>query len=89
MYGSINSFFNNKVKSESFIYIVEPNSSILNLYYGLYDSNNIFEKTLFLSGIYLFNLKAIQAGEYLVDDSLYQTLLKMKFGETITRRFVI
>ncbi len=89
LYGSINSFFNNKVKSESFIYIVEPNSSILNLYNGLYDSNNIFEKTLFLSGIYLFNLKAIQAGEYLVDDSLYQTLLKMKLGETITRRFVI
>ena len=55
----------------------------------MYESNNFFEKSLFLLGIYLFDFRTIQAGEYLIDDSLFKVLTKMKFGETITYKFVI
>ena len=55
----------------------------------MYESNNFFEKSLFLLGIYLFDFKTIQAGEYLIDDSLFKVLSKMKLGETITYKFVI
>ena len=89
LYGSLKSFYNNKITIESFIYEVKPNSSVLDLYNGIYDSNNFFEKSLFLIGIYLFDLRTIQAGEYLIDDSLYKVLTKMKLGETITYKFVI
>ena len=89
LYGSLKSFYNNKITIESFIYEVKPNSSVLDLYNGIYDSNNFFEKSLFLIGIYLFDLRTIQAGEYLIDDSLFKVLTKMKLGETITYKFVI
>ena len=89
LYGSLKSFYNNKITIESFTYEVKPNSSVLDLYNGIYDSNNFFEKSLFLTGIYLFDLRTIQAGEYLIDDSLYKVLTKMKLGETITYKFVI
>ena len=89
LYGSLKSFYNNKITIESFTYEVKPNSSVLDLYNGIYDSNNFFEKSLFLIGIYLFDLRTIQAGEYLIDDSLYKVLTKMKLGETITYKFVI
>ena len=89
LYGSLKSFYNNKIKNESFSYVVKSNSSILDLYNELYESKNIFEETLFLLGIYLFDLKTIQAGEYLIDDVLYKVLMKMKLGETITHKFVI
>ena len=89
LYGSLKSFYNNKITIESFIYEVKPNSSVLDLYNGIYDPNNFFEKSLFLIGIYLFDLRTIQAGEYLIDDSLYKVLTKMKLGETITYKFVI
>ena len=88
-YGSIKSFYSNKINIESFSYLVEPNSSIFDLYNGLYSSNNIFERSLFLLGIYIFDFRTIQAGEYLIDDSLYSVLTKMKSGETITHKFVI
>ena len=88
-YGSIKSFYSNKINIESFSYLVEPNSSIFDLYNGLYSSNNMFEKSLFLLGIYIFDFRTIQAGEYLIDDSLYSVLTKMKSGETITHKFVI
>ena len=55
----------------------------------MYESNNFFEKSLFLLGIYLFDFRTIQAGEYLIDDSLFKVLTKMKYGETITYKFVI
>ena len=55
----------------------------------MYESNNFFEKSLFLLGIYLFDFRIIQAGEYLIDDSLFKVLTKMKLGETITYKFVI
>ena len=55
----------------------------------MYESNNFFEKSLFLLGIYLFDFRTIQAGEYLIDDSLFKVLTKMKLGETITYKFVI
>ena len=55
----------------------------------MYKSNNFFEKSLFLLGIYLFDFRTIQAGEYLIDDSLFKVLTKMKLGETITYKFVI
>ena len=83
------SFYNNKITIESFTYEVKPNSSILDLYNGIYESNNFFEKSLFLLGIYLFDFRTIQAGEYLIDDSLFKVLTKMKLGETITYKFVI
>ena len=89
LYGSLKSFYNNKITIESFTYEVKPNSSVLDLYNGIYDSNNFFEKSLFLIGIYLFDLRTIQAGEYLIDDSLFKVLTKMKLGETITYKFVI
>ena len=89
LYGSLKSFYNNKITIESFTYEVKPNSSILNLYNGIYESNNFFEKSLFLLGIYLFDFRTIQAGEYLIDDSLFKVLTKMKLGETITYKFVI
>ena len=89
LFGSLKSFYNNKITIESFTYEVKPNSSVLDLYNGIYDSNNFFEKSLFLIGIYLFDLRTIQAGEYLIDDSLYKVLTKMKLGETITYKFVI
>ena len=89
LYGSLKSFYNNKITIESFTYEVKPNSSVLDLYNGIYDPNNFFEKSLFLIGIYLFDLRTIQAGEYLIDDSLYKVLTKMKLGETITYKFVI
>ncbi len=89
LYGSLKSFYNNKITIESFTYEVKPNSSVLDLYNGIYDSNNFFEKSLFLIGIYLFDLRTIQAGEYLIDGSLYKVLTKMKLGETITYKFVI
>ena len=89
LYGSLKSFYNNKIKNESFSYVVKSNSSILDLYNELYESKNIFEETLFLLGIYLFDFKTIQAGEYLIDDVLYKVLMKMKLGETITHKFVI
>ena len=89
LYGSLKSFYNNKITIESFTYEVKPNSSVLDLYNGIYGSNNFFEKSLFLIGIYLFDLRTIQAGEYLIDDSLYKVLTKMKLGETITYKFVI
>ena len=89
IYGSLKSFYNNKITIESFTYEVKPNSSVLDLYNGIYDPNNFFEKSLFLIGIYLFDLRTIQAGEYLIDDSLYKVLTKMKLGETITYKFVI
>ena len=89
LYGSLKSFYNNKITIESFIYEVKPNSSVLDLYNGIYDSNNFFEKSLFLFGIYLFDFRTIQAGEYLIDDSLFKVLTKMKLGETITYKFVI
>ena len=88
-YGSIKSFYSNKINIESFSYLVEPNSSIFDLYNGLYSSNNMFEKSLFLLGIYIFDFRTIQAGEYLIDDSLYSVLTKMKSGKTITHKFVI
>ncbi len=88
-YGSIKSFYSNKISIDSFSYVVESKSSIVDLYNGLYKSNNFFEKSLFLSGIYLFDLRTIQAGEYLIDDNLYRVLNKMKLGETITYKFVI
>ena len=71
VYGSLKSFYNNKITIESFTYDVKPNSSILDLYNGIYKSNNFFEKSLFLLGIYLFDFRTIQAGEYLIDDSLF------------------
>ena len=89
LYGTLKSFYNNKIKIESFIYEVKPNSSILDLYNGIYESNNFFEKSLFLIGIYIFDFRTIQAGEYLIDDSLFKVLTKMKLGETITYKFVI
>ena len=89
LYGSLKSFYNNKITIESFTYEVKPNSSVLDLYNGIYDPNNFFEKSLFLIGIYLFDLRTIQAGEYLIDDSLFKVLTKMKLGETITYKFVI
>jgi len=89
LYGSLKSFYNNKITIESFTYEVKPNSSILDLYNGIYESNNFFEKSLFLLGIYLFDFRSIQAGEYLIDDSLFKVLTKMKLGETITYKFVI
>ena len=89
LYGSLKSFYNNKITIESFTYEVKPNSSILDLYNGIYESNNFFEKSLFLLGIYLFDFRTIQAGEYLIDDSLFKVLTKMKLGETITYKFVI
>ena len=89
LYGSLKSFYNNKITVESFTYEVKLNSSISDLYNGIYESNNFFEKSLFLLGIYLFNFNAIQAGEYLIDDSLFKVLTKMKKGETITYKFVI
>ena len=89
LYGSIKSFYNNKIEVESFSYVVEPNTSLLDLYDGLYISENIFEKSLFLLGIFIFDFKTIQAGEYLVDDSLFKVLTKMKSGKTITHKFVI
>ena len=89
LYGSIKSFYSNKISIDSFSYVVESKSSIVDLYNGLYKSNNFFEKSLFLSGIYLFDLRIIQAGEYLIDDNLYRVLNKMKLGETITYKFVI
>ena len=89
IYGALKSFYNNKITIESFTYEVKPNSSILDLYNGIYKSNNFFEKSLFLFGIYLFDFRTIQAGEYLIDDSLFKVLTKMKFGETITYKFVI
>ena len=89
LYGSLKSFYNNKITIESFTYEVKPNSSVLDLYNGIYDSNNFFEKSLFLFGIYLFDFRTIQAGEYLIDDSLFKVLTKMKLGETITYKFVI
>ena len=55
----------------------------------MYESNNFFEKSLFLLGIYLFDFRTIQAGEYLIDDSLFKVLTKMKLGETINYKFVI
>ena len=61
----------------------------MDLYSGLYKSNNFFEKSLFLIGVYLFDFRTIQAGEYLIDDSLYKVLTKMKLGKTITYKFVI
>ena len=88
-YGSLKSFYNNKISIESFIYEVKPNSSILDLYNGIYKSNNFFEKSLFLFGIYLFDFRTIQAGEYLIDDSLFKVITKMKLGKTITYKFVI
>ena len=89
LFGSLKSFYNNKITIESFTYEVKPNSSVLDLYNGIYDPNNFFEKSLFLIGIYLFDLRTIQAGEYLIDDSLFKVLTKMKLGETITYKFVI
>ena len=89
LYGSLKSFYNNKITIESFTYEVKPNSSILDLYNGIYESNNFFEKSLFLLGIYLFDFRIIQAGEYLIDDSLFKVLTKMKLGETITYKFII
>ena len=89
LYGSLKSFYNNKITIESFTYEVKPNSSVLDLYNGIYDSNNFFEKSLFLFGIYLFDFRTIQAGEYLIDDSLFKVLTKMKLGETITYKIVI
>ena len=41
----------------------------------MYESNNFFEKSLFLLGIYLFDFRTIQAGEYLIDDSLFKVCL--------------
>jgi UPF0755 protein len=61
----------------------------VDLYSGLYKSNNFFEKSLFLLGVYLFDFRTIQAGEYLIDDSLFKVLTKMKLGKTITYKFVI
>ena len=52
-------------------------------------SPECLQKSLFLIGIYLFDLRTIQAGEYLIDDSLFKVLMKMKLGETITYKFVI
>ena len=89
VYGSLKSFYNNKIKIEAFTYEVKPNTSILDLYDGIYESNNLFEKSLFLLGIYLFDFRTIQAGEYLIDDNLFKVLTKMKLGETITYKFVI
>ena len=89
LYGSLKSFYNNKITIESFTYEVKLNSSILDLYNGIYESNNFFEKSLFLLGIYFFDFRTIQAGEYLIDGSLYKVLTKMKLGETITYKFVI
>ena len=89
LYGSLKSFYNNKITIESFTYEVKPNSSILDLYNGIYESNNFFEKSLFLLGIYFYDFRTIQAGEYLIDDSLYKVLTKMKLGDTITYKFVI
>ena len=89
LYGSLKSFYNNKITIESFTYEVKQNSSILDLYNGIYESNNFFEKSLFLLGIYLFDFTTIQAGEYLIDDSLFKVLTKMKLGETINYKFVI
>ena len=89
LYGSIKSFYSNKISIDSFSYVVESKSSIVDLYNGLYESNNFFEKSLFLLGIYIFNFRTIQAGEYLIDDNLYRVLNKMKLGETITYKFVI
>ena len=89
LYGSLKSFYNNKIKIEAFTYEVKPNTSILDLYDGIYESNNLFEKSLFLLGIYLFDFRTIQAGEYLIDDNLFKVLTKMKLGETITYKFVI
>ena len=89
LYGSLKSFYNNKITIESFTYEVKQNSSILDLYNGMYESNNFFEKSLFLLGIYLFDFRTIQAGEYLIDDSLFKVLTKMKLGETINYKFVI
>ena len=43
----------------------------------MYESNNFFEKSLFLLGIYLFDFRIIQAGEYLIDDSLFKVLTKI------------
>ena len=89
LYGSLKSFYNNKITIESFTYEVKLNSSILDLYNGIYESNNFFEKSLFLLGIYFYDFRTIQAGEYLIDDSLYKVLTKMKLGDTITYKFVI
>jgi len=89
LYGSLKSFYNNRITIESFTYEVKPNSSILDLYNGIYESNNFFEKSLFLLGIHLFDFRTIQAGEYLIDDSLFKVLTKMKLGKTITYKFVI
>ena len=89
LYGSIKSFYSNKISIDSFSYVVESKSSIVDLYNGLYKSNNFFERSLFLIGIYIFDFRTIQAGEYLIDDNLYRVLNKMKLGETITYKFVI
>ncbi len=89
LYGALKSFYNNKITIESFTYEVKRNTSVLDLYNGIYESNNFFEKSLFLLGVYLFDFRNIQAGEYLIDDSLFQVLTKMKLGETITYKFVI
>ena len=89
LYGSIKSFYSNKISIDSFSYVVESKSSIVDLYNGLYKSNNFFERSLFLLGIYIFDFRTIQAGEYLIDDNLYRVLNKMKLGETITYKFVI
>ena len=89
LYGSIKSFYSNKISIDSFSYVVESKSSIVDLYNGLYKSNNFFERSLFLLGIYIFDFRTIQAGEYLIDDNLFRVLNKMKLGETITYKFVI
>ena len=89
LYGSIKCFYSNKISIDSFSYVVESKSSIVDLYNGLYKSNNFFERSLFLLGIYIFDFRTIQAGEYLIDDNLYRVLNKMKLGETITYKFVI
>ena len=86
---SLLQIFNSSPTDSSETYDLKKNTSLNEIYEHFYPNKTLFHKSIFISGVYLLNLNSVQAGEYLLDNSIYRTFQKFNDGNTITHKFVI
>ena len=86
---SLLQIFNSSPTHSSDTYDLKKNTSLNEIYEHFYPNKTLFHKSIFISGVYLLNLNSVQAGEYLLDNSIYRTFQKFNDGNTITHKFVI
>ena len=86
---SLLQIFSSSTQNSTKIYDLKRNTSLDEIYNYFYPNKTLIHKSIFISGVFLLNLNSVQAGEYLLDDSIYKTFQKFNDGNTITHKFII